>query len=188
MATEYLNNKDLETVIKKFQKAKRERVKLQFIIEDLELSRERILERRGKKNALIEDLMNYNLGVQNCITTDYTTSQGALATNFYTLSENLANFWQSRAGGKSYFDIDDAIQEGVLICFEKIDRFDPDKGKAFNYLTTCVFNHFRQLYRSAKHYNELKMKYSDFIQSQLHPALKQPKKPSNHQKYKDDYR
>ena len=92
MATEYLNNKDLETVIKKFQKAKRERVKLQFIIEDLELSRERILERRGKKNALIEDLMNYNLGVQNCITTDYTTSQGALATNFYTLSENLANF------------------------------------------------------------------------------------------------
>jgi len=188
MATEYLNNKDLETVIKKFQKAKRERVKFQFIIEDLELARERMLKRLGKCNQAIDLLIGHNNEIQNCIITDYTTSQGALATNFYTLSENLANFWQSRAGGKSYFDIDDAVQEGVLICFEKIDRFDPDKGKAFNYLTTCVFNHFRQLYRSAKHYNELKMKYSDFIQSQLHPALKLPKRPSNHQKYKDDYK
>jgi DNA-directed RNA polymerase specialized sigma24 family protein len=72
-------------------------------------------------------------------------------------------------------DQDDAVQEGVMICFEKIDRFDPKKGKAFNYMTTCILNHFRQLYRTARNYNELKRKYLDFIQIQLDqkiPALK----------------
>jgi DNA-directed RNA polymerase specialized sigma subunit len=59
--------------------------------------------------------------------------------------------------------VDDAIQEGVLICFEKIDRFDPRKGKAFNYMTTCILNHYRQLYRSARNYNELKKKYMVYL-------------------------
>ena len=49
------------------------------------------------------------------------------------------------------------------ICFEKINRFDPRKGKAFNYMTTCILNHFRQLYRSARNYNELKKRYHSFL-------------------------
>jgi hypothetical protein len=52
----------------------------------------------------------------------------------------------------------------VMICFEKIDRFDPRKGKAFNYMTTCILNHFRQLYRTARNYNELKKKYLKHLQ------------------------
>ena len=31
-------------------------------------------------------------------------------------------------------------------------------------MTTCILNHFRQLYRSARNYNELKKKYHDFQQ------------------------
>ena len=104
---------------------------------------------------------------------DYEESQIVLAEAFYTLSENVARFSKF-----NYIDIDDAIQEGVLICFEKVDRFDPEyigpngkKAKAFNYMTTCILNHYRQLYRSARHYNDLKKKYLDFIQVQLHNVL-----------------
>lgn len=57
-----------------------------------------------------------------------------------------------------------------MICFEKVDRFNPNyigkngqKAKAFNYLTTCCLNHYRQLYRTAKNYIELKKRYQDFI-------------------------
>lgn len=80
--------------------------------------------------------------------------QTQLAYAFYILAENITNYAKF-----SGIDVDDAIQEGVLICFEKIDRFDPRKGKAFNYMTTCILNHYRQLYRSARNYNELKKRY-----------------------------
>ena len=88
-------------------------------------------------------------------------SQQELATAFYILSENIVKYAKF-----NLIDQDDAVQEGVMICFEKIDRFDPKKGKAFNYMTTCILNHFRQLYRTARNYNELKRKYLEFIQSQ----------------------
>src|SRR5690606_33927224 len=93
---------------------------------------------------------------------NYHESQKELANAFYTLSENIVRYAKF-----NLIDQDDAIQEGVMICFEKIDRFDPQKGKAFNYMTTCILNHFRQLYRTARNYNELKKKYLDFMQSQL---------------------
>lgn len=89
-------------------------------------------------------------------------AQKELATAFYTLSENIVRYAKF-----NLIDQDDAIQEGVMICFEKIDRFDPAKGKAFNYMTTCILNHFRQLYRTARNYNELKKKYHDFMQTQV---------------------
>jgi len=57
-----------------------------------------------------------------------------------------------------------------MICFEKVGRFDPNyvgkngqKAKAFNYLTTCCLNHYRQLYRTSKNYLELKRRYQEFI-------------------------
>jgi DNA-directed RNA polymerase specialized sigma subunit len=82
------------------------------------------------------------------------------------LSENIANYAKF-----SGIDIDDAIQEGVLICFEKINRFDPRKGKAFNYMTTCILNHFRQLYRSARNYNELKKRYQNFLSDKFETMI-----------------
>jgi DNA-directed RNA polymerase specialized sigma24 family protein len=78
-----------------------------------------------------------------------------LAQEFYLLSENIVRY------AKFAIDPDDAVQECVCVCFEKIDRFDPLKGKAFNYLTTCLMNSLRQHYRTARNYNELRKKYYD---------------------------
>lgn len=50
----------------------------------------------------------------------------------------------------SWFDVDDAIQEGVLICFEKVDKFDLAKGKAFNFFTTIIMCRLRQHRRKLK--------------------------------------
>ena len=88
----------------------------------------------------------------------YESTQGNLAIAFYTLSENIVRYAKF-----NLIDADDAVQEGVLVCFEKLDRFNPKFGKAFNYMTTCILNHFKQLYRSARNYNELKKRYQDFM-------------------------
>ena len=88
--------------------------------------------------------------------------EGQLANLFYLLAENII-----RAFKFQLIDKDDALQEGVMICLEKLDRFKPERGKAFNYYTTCTLNHYRQLYRSAKNYNELKKKFHEHFVEQL---------------------
>lgn len=96
---------------------------------------------------------------------EYDLAAKDLTDAFYLLAENII-----RAFNFQLIDKDDALQEGVMICFEKVDRFNPNyigkngqKAKAFNYLTTCCLNHYRQLYRTAKNYIELKKRYQDFI-------------------------
>jgi hypothetical protein len=158
MASEYLNNKEFERIISCFQQAKRDRIKYELIIDDIKCT----LERCAKRNKWIKPegwtLTEAEFGkVVSC----YQESQKELAAEFYKLSENIVRYAKF-----NLIDQDDAIQEGVMICFEKIDRFDPRKGKAFNYMTTCILNHFRQLYRTARNYNELKKKYHDFLYQQ----------------------
>lgn len=96
----------------------------------------------------------------------YTESQNKLAISFLTLAENIIRFKKFH-----FVDVDEAIQEFVMICFDKLDRFDPNfvgkngqKAKAFNYMTTCIFNHYRQMYRTARNYNEMKRKFQDHLQ------------------------
>jgi DNA-directed RNA polymerase specialized sigma subunit len=89
---------------------------------------------------------------------EYDKLQKELAIVFYLLADNII-----KAFNFKLIDHEDALQEGVMICFEKIDRFCPEKGKAFNYMTTCCLNHYRQLYRTAKSYMELKNRFQDFI-------------------------
>jgi DNA-directed RNA polymerase specialized sigma subunit len=96
---------------------------------------------------------------------EFHEAQQQLAAAFYLLAENII-----RAFNFQLIDKDDALQEGVMICFEKIDRYNPNhvgkngqKSKAFNYMTTCCLNHYRQLYRTAKNYLELKKRYQEFI-------------------------
>lgn len=156
MVHEYLNNKTFEVLISGFQNIKKEKNQFDFLIKE------------------IDSTCNFNINIKNFIIPDswkkiqerqkessqvYKDIQEKLAFAFYTLSENIVKYAKF-----NLIDQDDAIQEGVMICFEKVDRFDPSKGKAFNYMTTCILNHFKQLYRSARNYNELKRKYSDFAQ------------------------
>jgi len=96
---------------------------------------------------------------------DFGKAEHQLAEAFYILADNII-----RAFKFQLIDRDDMMQEGVMICFEKLNCFDPNyvtesgnKSKAFNYFTTCTLNHFRQLYRTAKNYKQLKERYYDFL-------------------------
>jgi len=158
MSSEYLNNKFLEGAIFNFQKYKQEKVKFELIADDVQSSTEKRLK---NKKSLNHDLAFY-LSERTRVCLEFKESQHQLATAFYTLSEHLVRYAKD-----IIVDCDDAVQEGVMICFEKIDRFHPDKGKAFNYMTTCILNHLRQIYRSNKNYKLLKERYKEFIISKF---------------------
>jgi DNA-directed RNA polymerase specialized sigma subunit len=175
MATEYLNNKSFEKIISKFQEAKLERTKYEMIIEDIRMTEMRTAKRKYQKPEVWAEAQ----AAFGVVLIQFNNAQKDLATAFYTLSENIVRYAKF-----NLIDQDDAIQEGVMICFEKIDRFDPAKGKAFNYMTTCILNHFRQLYRTARNYNELKKKYHDFMQTQIdQPARNSRPQKTNSVKY-----
>lgn len=150
MSSEYLNNKSFESIIIRFQTAKKQQNKFKILLEDFNTQ---LIKIQSKSCMIIPLILEQSELSQ--ASTDLTSAQKILAEAFYTLSKNIVRYAKF-----SNIDEDDAIQEGVLICFERVEKFDPSKGKAFNYMTTCILNHFRQLWRTAKNYNELKKKYS----------------------------
>jgi hypothetical protein len=167
MASEYLNNKVFEGIIKRFQASKREKSKYELIINDLKRSEEHRERRKNKKHhEQVYVLLNKKTNEYKQIYVEFMQSQDDLAAAFYILSQNIVKYAKFQ-----HIDDDDAIQEGVVICFEKIDHFDPQKGKAFNYMTTCILNHFRQLYRSARNYQELKKRYLNHLQNELEKII-----------------
>lgn len=98
---------------------------------------------------------------------EFRLSEQQLAEAFYILADNIINAFKFQL-----IEGDDMRQEGAMICFEKLNCFDPNfvtesgvKSKAFNYFTTCTLNHFRQLYRTAKNYKQLQERYYDFLSS-----------------------
>jgi flagellar biosynthesis component FlhA len=155
---EYLNNKTFEKIINQFQDSKKEKVKLKILIEEVKdtVARKKIrkVDSRDNKLQVKEKEEEYNL-----VDSVHEDARQKLAIAFFTLSENIVRYAKFQL-----IDVDDAVQEGVMICFDKINRFDSRKGKAFNYMTTCILNHFRQLYRTARNYNELKKKYLNHMQ------------------------
>lgn len=146
-----------ESIIDQFQRSKKSTVKYELMIDDLQktikLKIEKKMDIDREKLLLEQNQIKYQEILNN-----FSEAENLLTKAFYTLAENLVRFAKF-----NLIDEDDTLQEGVVICFEKIDRFDTRKGKAFNYFTTCVLNHMRQLYRSARNYSELKRKYHDFL-------------------------
>ena len=180
MSNEYLNNKTFESIIQSFQFHQREKERFKMMLVDYEETHNRRVVKykdENKKDQLDTTDTKYKQSVGN-----YKDFQNQLAYAFYILAQNITNYAKF-----SGIDVDDAIQEGVLICFEKIDRFDPRKGKAFNYMTTCILNHYRQLYRSARNYNELKRKYLIYLSDKFDSVvLKNGKERSqNNRSYLD---
>lgn len=145
-------------MINGFQDSKRHKAKLSILIDEI---KETILRKRLRKTEAKQNKRNLIEKENMLASTEkmHDESKNKLAVAFFTLSENIVRYAKFQL-----IDADDAIQEGVLICFDKIDRFDSRKGKAFNYMTTCILNHFRQLYRTARNYNELKKKYLNHMQ------------------------
>lgn len=160
MSNEYLNNKVFESIIIRFQCSKKKKARTYLILEDISETHKRVQE----KLIDVENITELELAQVNKqeVDKEFSDAQNKLAEAFYTLSQNIVSYAKF-----NMIDPDDAVQEGVMICFDKVDRFDSRKGKAFNYMTTCILNHFRQLYRTARNYNELKKKYQDFVQLKL---------------------
>ena len=158
MVSEYINNKSLEINIIQFQNAKRTKLRCILIIDEIRNTIKRKLIRKINSNKDREQLKRIQ---SEYVTAEllYKDAECKLARDFFLLSENLTRYFKFHL-----IEPDDAVQEGVMICFEKVDRFNPKKGKAFNYLTTCTANHMRQLHRTSKNYNELKKKFFNFKQ------------------------
>ncbi len=153
---EYINNKKFEETIQCFQQYQKYKSRCELIIKDYD---ESITRKKNKGKKFDEESLNSYKAEYQEYSREYEEYRNLLATEFSKLAKNIIQCY------KFYnVEAEDAIQEGVFICFERINRFDPNKGKAFNYMTTCVINHFRQLWRSARNYNELKKKYGFFLQ------------------------
>lgn len=156
---EYLNNKNLERIIRDFQNSKKDQAKIGILMQDI---RETIHRKKIRKVNSSENKKTLRIKEKQLEETQdlHEESRQKLASALFTLSENIVRYAKFKL-----IDADDAVQEGVMICFDKIERFDSRKGKAFNYMTTCILNHFRQLYRTSRNYNELKNRYLEHIQS-----------------------
>jgi DNA-directed RNA polymerase specialized sigma subunit len=70
-----------------------------------------------------------------------------LAHAFYKLSKRMTEYMLGKKGFAHLF-YDDLVQEGVMICFDVLHRYDPTKCSAFNFFTINILGHFRQLYRT----------------------------------------
>lgn len=174
MSTEYLNNKVFEKLIINFQQTKKEKLKYEIFNEDIKKQKE-----NKRKSALLEIPEDQ----PNKAIKQHFDAQEELAKAFLLLSQNIVKYAKF-----SHIGEDDSIQEGVLICFERAEKFDSQKGKAFNYLTTCILNHFKQLYRSARNYQELKRKINELYQRKLEDAIPYRKKEKNSNKFfKNDF-
>ena len=56
-------------------------------------------------------------------------------------------------------DEEDAMQDAVMACFRKMQKFDPERGKAFNFFTTVIFNQMRGMFKTSKSYYQLKRSF-----------------------------
>src|SRR5215813_9573831 len=101
-----------ESIIAEFKQLKQDKFRYELILEDLV----------GARSQTRQQLLQVKQTEYKSLLFSFKNSQDKLATAFFTLAENIIRY------RKFYFvDVDDAIQEFVMICFEKIDRFDPSK-------------------------------------------------------------
>ena len=147
---DYVNNKLLENNILLFQKYLKTKKKCDYLKSDCEIDKLNV----GENKAVLQfDVKLYEENNKKL-----KEVQDYLATEFFILAQNIVRFTNYQS-----VDVDDAVQEGVYICLSRVERFDPTRGsKAFNFLTTCLIHHLRQIYRSNKNFIELKRKYCDF--------------------------
>lgn len=85
---------------------------------------------------------------------DFLAAQLELTKSFYLLADGIL-----RKHRFYNVDWDEALQEGVMICFEKMHRFDQRLGRAFPFCTQIILNHYKQLWRTAKNHHTLMQKY-----------------------------
>ena len=107
------------------------------------------LDKKEKKIPTCADLQEATIAFQKNRTAD---NAKTLCEMFRILADNILKYF-----GKNidFGDRKQATVECMAICFSKLRRFNPDKGKAFNYFTTIMLGHLRQFYRTRRTYEEL---------------------------------
>ncbi len=155
--TVYLDNKLFEANIVAFKQLKRDKLRCEMLLEDLQ-------GRSDRPSALGDKRREHAR-----LAIEYGRIYALLAADILLLAQNIIGYKKF-----ANVDYDDAVQEFVLLCLEKVDCFDPTyvsvktgkKAKAFNYMTTCIFNHYKQLYRYSKNYLEMKRRLHDWLYAQ----------------------
>lgn len=96
----------------------------------------------------MENNKSIEILVENYKKTNDGKSHNELTMGFSELSRKVFDHFNSTAPGD--FKIpneEEAFEEAVEICFDKMDRFDASKVKAFNFFATAIVCHWRQMYR-----------------------------------------
>jgi hypothetical protein len=127
----YLDNKYFEATIKNYLEARQAVLKA-----NIQLSDPNGVALQG----LVIDLPK--------LTRDFNSIRDILTGQFLLLCTRLVE----RYCANIVIDHDDSIQDCAMICLKRIDNFQPAKGKAFNFFTTCIIHHLRQLYRTHQSY------------------------------------
>jgi Sigma-70 region 2 len=138
---EYLNNAYFENLITEYQISTRRIVRTKRYVGTLR--------RKGYHGnaAIVRDARRKNDAAQN----RHKIIGNDLAIAFDLLARNII-----KSANWKLVDQDDAIQDCVLLAFEKVMRFDPERGAAFNYFSTVQWNRLKQSYRSGVNYLKLK--------------------------------
>ncbi|MBX9770789.1 MAG: hypothetical protein K2X29_05435 [Candidatus Obscuribacterales bacterium] len=152
----YINNSEFEEVLLQFETLRKQIGKYQCILGDLQESQ------TVKPNQLRGELIKDFSTKLEKSEVKMRQIKNDLGIFFYKISEGLTKY------ANFCMESEDLIQEGILQCYIKMDRFSPEKGKAFNYFTSLIFNHYRQKYRNKKQYERLKWRY---LQAQEHGIL-----------------
>lgn len=130
------------------------------------------IDKRSKKYRDKTQILQQAKAKSKTLGDDLWLSFHLLATNFcrYVLARKFQGI-----------EVEDAIQETTLTCWAATTKFDPTKGKAFNYFTTMIYNKLQIINRgNSKDQEKLANFYAEFlISSSAWNGEKQPSIRSN---------
>ena len=105
--------------------------------------------RKGKSIAQKGSVCQEN-DLINCMRAcrDGVIAKETLGKVLYQLADNILKY--------ADLEMPEGSQQGAVdVCLEKMERFNYEKGKAFNFFTTIILCYYRQVYRANKNLNEL---------------------------------
>jgi len=102
-------------------------------------------------------------------------TMGAVFEALWTLAGNILKIAKFSGLEKALKSKTNTLSYMVACAFVKMDKYDPDKGAAFNYFTTVMLCWIRQTYRHHKKYAELKAKYEEKIKRSENRGQKLPR-------------
>jgi len=83
---------------------------------------------------------------------------------FWIMAKKIVNhFIDKKLKWTCFDDKEKLARQMVCHAFLRIPRYDPQKGKAFNYFTTTMLGWLRQVCRTQYKYQELKEKYLGYV-------------------------